>query len=192
MAPRLPFELAGPLATERLVLRAATPADVDDLHAYQSLPDVCRYLPFEPRTRDEVVAKVDALSKAMTLAADGDYWQLAVERRTAPGRAIGDVFFAIRSAAHGRGEIGWTLHPGFAGHGYMTEAAGAILDVAFAQIGLHRVIARLDPRNDRSAALCRRLGMRREAHFVEDVMFKGEWGGTEIYAILAREWRARA
>ena len=51
--------------------------------------------------------------------------------------------------------------------------------------------ANLDPRNDASAALCRRLGMREEAHFVEDIWFKGEWADSAIYAILDREWRAR-
>jgi len=55
------------------------------------------------------------------------------------------------------------------------------------------VRAELDPRNDASIALCRRLGMREEAHFVEDMWFKGEWADTGVYAILASEWtRQRA
>jgi hypothetical protein len=33
--------------------------------------------------------------------------------------------------------------------------------------------------------------MRQEAHFVEDLWFKGAWGDTAIYAILDREWAAR-
>lgn len=36
-----------------------------------------------------------------------------------------------------------------------------------------------------------RLGTREEAYFVKDVMFKGEWGDTGIYAILADEWAQR-
>ena len=72
----------------------------------------------------------------------------------------------------------------------MTEAASAVLALAFGTIGLHRVIAVLDPRNTASVALCRRLGMREEAFHVEDMWFKGEWGDTGIYAILDREWRA--
>jgi aminoglycoside 6'-N-acetyltransferase len=71
----------------------------------------------------------------------------------------------------------------------MTEAARAVLDVAFGRLGLHRVRAVLDPRNHPSAALCTRLGMREEARFVEDLWFKGAWGDTGIYAILDREWR---
>jgi len=50
---RLPYAFAGPLSTDRLVLRTMTPDDVDDIFAYQSREDVCRWLTFEPRTRDE-------------------------------------------------------------------------------------------------------------------------------------------
>jgi RimJ/RimL family protein N-acetyltransferase len=184
---RLPYSFPSPLSTARLVLRTMTAADVDDINAYQALDDVCRYLPFPPRTRDETAEKVAQFSQAIALAGDGDYWQLAVELA---GRVIGDVYFTISSVANAHGEIGWTLHPDFTRRGYMVEAAGAVLDIAFAEIGLHRVSAVLDPRNDRSAALCRRLGMREEARFVEDTWFKGAWGDSAIYAILDREWAA--
>ena len=123
---------------------------------------------------------------------DGDYWQLAVQRAGEGGRVIGDVYFTVRSVADASAEIGWTLHPQHRSHGYMTEAASAVLQIAFDEIGLHRVMARLDPRNLPSVALCRRLGMREEAHLVEDVWFKGEWGDTGVYAILDREWSARS
>ncbi len=189
---RLPFVFTGPVTTDRLVLRAMRPGDVDDIHAYQSRPEVCRYLPYEPRTLEEIAAKVARNATALTLSAEGDYWQLAVERASDPGTVIGDVFFAIKSVADATGEIGWTLHPRCFGRGYMTEAATAVLELAFDELGLHRVMANLDPRNDASAALCRRLGMRQEACFLEDVWFKGEWADTAIYAILAREWAARS
>lgn len=184
---QLPFSFPSPLRTERLVLRFMTDDDVDDIHAYHSREDVCRYLLFEPRERAVVTEKVAQHAQARTLTADGDYWQIAVEL---DGRVIGDVFFTIKSCEHETGEIGWTLHPDFHGAGYMTEAARAVLGLAFDAIGLHRVIAVLDPRNGASIALCRRLGMREEAYHLEDMWFKGEWGDTGIYALLAREWAA--
>jgi hypothetical protein len=36
-----------------------------------------------------------------------------------------------------------------------------------------------------------RLGMRREAHFVENMVVKGEWTDELVYAILDHEWKAR-
>jgi RimJ/RimL family protein N-acetyltransferase len=184
----LPYTFPSPLRTERLTLRTMRPADVDDVHAYQSREDVCRYLPFEPRDRDVVAEKVAKYAGATTLAKDGDYWQLAVER---DGRVIGDLYFTIASAESAGGEIGWSMHPDHHGHGYMTEVATAVLEIAFKTIALHRVRAVLDPRNAASIALCKRLGMREEAYFVEDLWFKGEWGDTGIYAILDHEWAAR-
>jgi RimJ/RimL family protein N-acetyltransferase len=185
---RLPYEFSAPLRTARLVLRTMTGEDVDDIHAYQSRPDVCRYLPFEPRSREEVAK----YSKALVLSGDGDFWQLAIERASDPGHVIGDVYFTISDAANATCEIGWSLHPGHTGSGYMTEAAHAVLNIAFNELRLHRATARLDARNQESAALCKRLGMREEARLLEDLWFKGEWSDTAIYAILDREWAAGA
>ena len=189
----LPYVFAEPIRTERLVLRLMTEADVDDIHGYQSREDVCRYLLFEPRTREEVAEKVAAHARATTLEKDGDYLQLALELPAtpdAPSRVIGDSYFTFSSLENSRGEIGWTLHPDFAGHGYAAEAARAVLDIAFRAIRLHRVYAELDPRNNASIALCKRLGMREEAFFVKDLWFKGDWADTGIYAILRDEWEA--
>jgi RimJ/RimL family protein N-acetyltransferase len=188
---RLPVAFKMPVHTARLLLRPMTEADIDDIHAYQSRADVCRYLSFEPRTREQVAEKVAQYSAALTLNGDGDFWQLAIERAADRGRVIGDVYFCVKSTANASAEIGWTLHPDHAGAGYMNEAAGAVLQIAFEDIGLHRVSAYLDPRNDKSAALCKRLGMRGEARLVEDVWSKGEWVDTTIYAILDREWTDR-
>ncbi len=49
-------------------------------------------------------------------------------------------------------------------------------------------MARIDPENARSVALAERLGMRREAHFIEEDWFKGRWSDLLVYAVLAREW----
>jgi RimJ/RimL family protein N-acetyltransferase len=189
----LPYVFTDPIRTERLTLRLMVPADVDDILSYQSREDVCRYLLFEPRTRDEVEDRVAKHGASTTLEKDGDYLQLALElpaTADAPVRVIGDSYFTISNLENSRGEIGWTLHPDFAGHGYAAEAARAVLDIAFARLRLHRVYAELDPRNDASIALCKRLGMREEAFFVKDLWFKGEWADTGIYAILREEWLA--
>lgn len=58
--------------------------------------------------------------------------------------------------------------------------------------GLHRVIGVTDAKNGAAAAVLERLGMRREAHFVENVFFKGAWGDEYQYALLGREWAHRS
>ena len=63
-----------------------------------------------------------------------------------------------------------------------------MLRLAFAELGLHRVVGRLDARNTASAAVLERLGMRREAHLVDNEWVKGEWCSELDYAVLAQEW----
>jgi RimJ/RimL family protein N-acetyltransferase len=190
----LPYVFTRPIHTERLVLRLMAASDVDDIHAYQSREDVCRFLLYEPRTRDDVAERIARNALATTLEKDGDYLQLALELPAtpdAPARVIGDSFFTLSSVENSRGEIGWTMHPDFMGKGYAAEAARAVLGLAFETLRLHRVYAELDPHNEASIALCGRLGMREEAYFVSDLLFKGEWADTGLYAILREEWLAR-
>ena len=88
------------------------------------------------------------------------------------------------------GELGYVFNPGAGGRGYATEAASAMLRLGFDGLGLHRIIARIDERNEPSARLARRLGMRQEARLVRNELFKGEWSTELDFAILADEWRA--
>ncbi len=172
--------------TERLRLRLLTPGDTDAVHRYQSREDVCRYLLFGPRTRDQVAEQVRRHATATAVATEGDYLQLGVER-LADGELLGDLYFTLRSAEQRTAEVGWTFHPDHHGRGYATEGARALLGLAFDRMRLHRVVAELDPANAPSAALCRRLGMRHEAHHVEDLWFRGGWADTDVFAILDRE-----
>jgi len=83
-----------------------------------------------------------------------------------------------------RGEIGWVFHPDHTGQGFATEAVRAVLDLAFGFYRMHRVVAQLDSRNEPSARLCERVGMRREGHLRQDWWSKGEWTDTLVYGVL--------
>jgi RimJ/RimL family protein N-acetyltransferase len=180
---------AYPVRTERLLLRPLTLDDVDALHAYRSLPEVARYVPFEPMSRDEIADRIRNRWTSTSLTEEGQALLLGVDLADGGG-LVGDVMLAWTSREHASGEIGWVLNPEHGGRGYATEAARAALAMGFDGIGLHRVFARLDERNDASARLCRRLGMREEARLVENEWFKGEWTNELDFAILDREWRA--
>jgi RimJ/RimL family protein N-acetyltransferase len=179
-----------PLTTERLSLRPYAPADLDDAHAFLSLPEVVRYLYWEVRTREQVRAFLADRARLNTLAAEGDRLVLAVERRS-DHRVIGEVNVHWWSAEHRQGETGFVFHPDAQDQGYAREATTRMLDLAFDGLGLHRVCAHTDGRNTASAGLLARLGMRQEAHLREAEIFKGEYGDELVYAILEDEWRAQ-
>jgi RimJ/RimL family protein N-acetyltransferase len=183
------MDLAGiELRTERLLLRSFREDDLDRLAEMQALPEVARYLYWEPRSREEVAEALATRIATTRLERDDDWIVLAVERQE-DGLPLGDVTIFLRSVEHSLVEVGWVFHPDAAGHGYATEASRALIDLAFDTLEAHRVFARTDARNEPSSALCRRLGMRQEAHFRESELFKGSWGDELVFAILATEHR---
>ncbi|MDQ6898416.1 MAG: GNAT family N-acetyltransferase [Candidatus Dormibacteraeota bacterium] len=104
---------------------------------------------------------------------------------------VGDVMLFFKSVEHRSGEIGWVFNPGYSGRGHASEAAHALLHLAFDQLGLHRVIARVDARNQASLRLADRLGMRPEAHLLSNEWFKGVWSDEIDFAVLEHEWAAQ-
>ena len=172
------------------MLRPYTAADLDDLYDIQSRPEVTRYLMFGPRDRGEVRQSLEQKMRSSVLTGEGGDLTLAVVLPQT-GRVIGDVILFWRSREHRQGEIGYIFHPAHGGSGYATEAAEVMLKLGFEDLGLHRIIGRIDARNNASARVLQRLGMRREAHFVQNEIVKGEWTDEIVYAILGSEWWAR-
>jgi RimJ/RimL family protein N-acetyltransferase len=157
------------------------------MYAIWSRPDVVRLLYQEPQTREQTAEMVRLKAGRRVLRADGDYMNLAIDLRST-GELIGDSLLALHSVANRQGEIGFVLHPDHHGNGYATEASRSLLRIAFEELGLHRVIGQTEARNAASARVLEKLGMRREAHLVENEFVKGEWQSELIYAILDREW----
>jgi RimJ/RimL family protein N-acetyltransferase len=188
---RLPLRPAYPIRSERLVLRPFAPSDFDAVLDMQTRPEVVRYLMWDVMDRDGVVAFLDR--RLRQTAIDGDDTAIVLAATIPPSdRVIGEFMLRLSSARHRQGEIGWSLHPDAQGHGYATEAARALLRLAFDGLGLHRVVADADPRNTGSLRIMERLGMRHEALYREAFFLKGEWVDETHYGILEAEWRAQA
>jgi RimJ/RimL family protein N-acetyltransferase len=179
-----------PLRTARLTLRPFSPGDLDDLFDIQSRPEVARFLYWEARDAGQVREALDVKTRESVLDEEGKRLSLAVVLPQR-GTVIGEVMLGWLSREHRQGEVGFVLHPDHQGRGYATEAAGVMLRLGFADLGLHRIIGRCDAQNLASARVLERLGMRREAHFIHDQIFKGEWGEELVYAMLDHEWKAR-
>ena len=76
-------------------------------------------------------------------------------------------------------EIGYRLIPGFWGSGYATEAATAVRDYGFSELNLRRLIALIDPSNERSIRVAKKLGM----DYEKDVLLDGYDHPDYLYAI---------
>jgi len=86
------------------------------------------------------------------------------------------------------GSLGYYIGSAWAGRGMMTEALGLALDQAFGPYRLNRLEANVQPENEASLALVRRLGFRCEGFSPKFLKIDGEWRDHERWAILADEW----
>ena len=133
-------------------------------------PVVAQYLGPPIRGREEVAAHVRTILERH--AVDG-FGLLAIERKP-DGRVIGRSGFLVwdrrtwapttlrEAGDSAEVEIGWTLARDCWGCGYATEAGRACRDAGFSSLGRDRIAAIIQPGNDRSIAVARRLGMEEE------------------------------
>jgi len=178
-----------PIRGDRLLLRPLTSRDIDALLAYRGREDVCRYVPFEPMTREGITERLTGQWARTELTGEGQSLTLGAEV-SQTGELAGDIILFWHSEEHAGGEIGYVFNPSLGGRGYATEAVTMMLRLGFEELGMHRIIARIDERNDPSVRLARRVGMRQEARLVENEFFKGEWSTELDFAMLAAEWHA--
>lgn len=187
MSIPMAFETDGLVAyTERLVLRGFIPDDFAAFSAYRSQPEIYRYLYSDPPSADQIRERFDASLNAR-FSENGDILRFAVVRRQ-DDVLLGQVSLKLTSSYARQAEVGYIFDPAHAGKGYATEAVRALITLGFSKFDLHRIFARLDALNKGSVGVVERLGLRREAHLIENDRFNGVWGDEYIYAILKREW----
>lgn len=177
------------LTSARLFLRRLHRDDAEALCAYRFLPEVARYQSWDSFGPDDAARLIESQSTA-EFDVPGTWFQLAIVEATTGG-VIGDCGLHCRKEDSRQMEIGITLSPQHQGCGYAAEAVGCVLDYLFGSLGKHRVFATTDVLNGAAAALFRRLGFRQEAHLVENLWFKGQWGSEYVFALLKREWEER-
>lgn len=177
------------IETERLILRRLHPDDAASFVAYRNMPEVARYQSWTSYTLEQARAFIDNQQSVQPGTA-GDWFQFAIVLK-AHRTLIGDCGFYTDLQEHPQGEIGFTLDPQFQGNGYATESVSAIFDYAFGTLQLHRIMGIADCLNTASTSLMERIGMRREAHFIQHVWFKGRWSDEYWYAVLRDEWLER-
>jgi RimJ/RimL family protein N-acetyltransferase len=176
------------IATDRLILRRLVPDDADAMFEYHSDPNVARY---QDRSADSIEQFRESIRRLSEVELDTpeSWFQLAIVHRV-NNTILGDCGLHFFSNETRQSEIGITLAPAYHRQGYATEAVRAILELLFIDLGKDRVYVSMDPGNDTSISLFQRVGMRKEAHFVKSLWFKGVWVDDLIYAITEPEWKS--
>jgi [ribosomal protein S5]-alanine N-acetyltransferase len=126
---------------------------------------------------DWVKIIMDALAKN-----DGITWCICL--KDSPGKHVGSIGLWRIEKENYRAEVGYMLEPSLHGKGIMYEALQTVIEYGFSNLKLHSIEAKIDPRNEASAALLRKTGFIREAYFKENYYLRGLFADTAVYSLL--------
>jgi RimJ/RimL family protein N-acetyltransferase len=188
------------LETERLRLRPLTMDDVDNLFELDSDPEVMRYLSGGPATPREVIAD-EILPRFIRIGEQYSgfgYWA-GLEKTTSA--FLGWFSLApTRDGDTSEAELGYRLLRSAWGRGYATEGSRALIDKAFAETDVQRIIATTYQDNLGSRRVMEKSGLTFVRAFritLEDIRAEGTyqsssddlWDGDDVeYALTRVDW----
>lgn len=177
------------LITERLVLRNLRGQDAGMVFEVFRDPDVMRYWSSPPMTdaaeAGALIREIHDLFRAGTLF----QWGIAFRSTDA---ILGTCTLFHLDLTHRRGEIGFAIGKQHWGQGIASEAVARLIACAFEELGLHRLEADVDPRNERSLRLLEKQGFQREGLLRERYQVSGEIQDAVLLGLLQREWKGSA
>jgi ribosomal-protein-alanine N-acetyltransferase len=163
--------------TERLLLRPARADDLEPLHAIFSDPRAMAFWSSMPHgdlqtTRDWLVSMMAIQPE------EGEDFILECD-----GELLG------KAGLYRFPDIGYILHPDHWGRGYAREALTFVIDRAFEVHRLETIAADVDPRNERSLALLKKLHFRETRRAERTWEIGGEWYDSVYLALDPDDWR---
>jgi ribosomal-protein-alanine N-acetyltransferase len=173
--------------TSRLKLREFVDGDYQSLREMDSIPEMYTYerdLPSEAETRkvlDEYIANQQEVQRTT--------YRFAI---TIPPHvtAIGLLKLSRQWEAIREWEVGWAVQQHEWGRGYATEAAWRVMDWAFRELNVHRIVAFCHADNAASVRVMEKLGMHQDGRLRETKWLRGQWWDEFVYSILEREWES--
>ena len=169
------------IRTKRLLLRPFRESDYDDLFEFLSQLADDEFEGYPGITYEN--GKEHLKSR---LDSDEFY---AIELISS-GKVIGNIY--CRNRDFEAKEIGYIVNKRYQRQGYAAEALSAVIAQAFKD-GVHRAYTECDLRNVPSWKLLKKVGMKREAYFRQNIWFRRDendapvWKDTLVYTILEND-----
>jgi ribosomal-protein-alanine N-acetyltransferase len=175
------------LTTLRLSLRPSTPADAPEVFAFErrclEVPDALRFIPRPPpETVEDVRARLERHEQLFVKDRSIFAWQVRLRGEES---ILGYAAFVRCNHTDRCSEVAYMVEPSHWGKGLAVEATTRVIEFGWAELGLHRVEAHIDPENAASIRTAEKLGLVREAHLRENHFRNGRYFDTLIYARLA-------
>lgn len=163
------------LKTERLLIRSMQIRDVESTYAYQGDKELTKYMMFLPDESIEATRKFIEGIEAEQQGENPRRFEMVI---FLGNEHIGGIS-VYKEIDNGEmvGELGWIMREEYQGKGYVTEAARAVMDFTFNELGLRKIIAHCDVRNKASARVMEKLGMTLEHKGTRTYSKTGEVAG---------------
>lgn len=175
--------------TERLALRELRFEDAHAIAMRAGDKHVAQFLIAVPSPYPVALA-ARWITMRIAWWAQGRGLTLAITRRGVPNELIGTVSLR-RYARDRRAELGYWLGLDAWGHGYATEAADALVDLGFSELGLQRIYAQVLDGNDASCRVLEKLGMLSEGIRRAHVRKGKRLCDVHMFGMLRDEWSDR-
>lgn len=177
--------------TPHLLLRPFRRRDVDALmEAVQvSLPELVQWLPWA----HERYGRSDAMAfirESMAAWREGRAFDLCIRHPVDAGRHLGNVSVWPTTRGGQVGEIGYWVRSDETGKGLGTEATVRVAQVAYEELGMHKVILRIAEGNVGSERIAEKLGFSREGLLREELRINGVWVNHSLWGLIRHEFRA--
>ncbi len=175
------------IITERLTLRRFVIDDYKDMFTFASNPEVVKYLSYKPHESPE---HTRALLESWVKGYESNQtynWAIEYE-----GKLVGSISVVEIDNRCFSCHLGWQLDIPYWNKGIMTEAAKAVVDYLFSNVGFDRISSGCDKRNIGSYKVMEKVGMKHEGTLRRFYHQKdGSVGDKRLYAILKEEWENR-
>lgn len=175
------------IVTPRLTLRRFTPEDAEAMFRnWANDGRVTKYLTWQPHGTADV-------TKALLKSWCSEYkkpnrynWVMEYQ-----GEPIGGIDVVRLSEHNEWAELGYCMGAEWWNRGLMTEAAGAVIDYLFREVGFHRIVIEHAVDNPGSGRVAQKCGLQPEG--IKREYFKNQDGkflDIAVYAVLQQEWLA--
>jgi len=178
------------LHADRLTLVPVEARNARELWDVLNAPDLRKYQDI-PRVRaEEFERQVRARPKALRNGATGRFeWLVKAGEAQTP---VGWISLRVNDRTPRIGEVGYSLVLSARGHGYASEALGAVIDETFATAELDEIQACIVPENVASRAVLDRTGFREERLLRSGAVIRGRHVDVLLFTITRAAWdRAR-
>jgi ribosomal-protein-alanine N-acetyltransferase len=174
------------LETERLILRSLTVHDAPAVHRLagrREIADTTSSIP-HPYTEDQARQWIERVAD---LIAKGKAAVFAIQDKR-EDVLVGAIGLREIDTEHSLAELGYWVAVECWGRGYATEAAWAVVNFGFEQLGLNRIYAHHMARNPSSGRVLAKLGMRHEGLLRQRLKKWGVFEDVVLMAVLRQEW----